>query len=328
MPGDNRFKQSVIVTLAKRAANRCSNPDCAAITSGPADDPSRSVNVGEAAHIYGASDGSARYDPTMESADRGSITNAIWLCGNCHKMVDDDPSRYPAGLLFEWQRDHERRIAEQVGKAGADLRRRFEDRHLEEFGALSYLAERIILEKGDLWEYRLTTEVLRYEMRPVLQRWDGLKRGLYMKPNHRVSKMEAATWMQTRLSEVVQIARALSELMNVEFARAWGEPGVPGVDTLIVSTCRLFSGVCSSAIDWEEAVRFAYVDKAFEEVRDLFIGVAGGLIEEAAKVPEYLGGVFAGDPEPGVYRLILTIELPDGWNKALEAALARATNAF
>ena len=34
MAVEDRFKQSVIVTLAKRAANRCSNPNCGAITSG------------------------------------------------------------------------------------------------------------------------------------------------------------------------------------------------------------------------------------------------------------------------------------------------------
>lgn len=264
----------------------------------------------------------------MASADRGSITNAIWLCGNCHKMVDDDSAKYPAGLLFEWQRSHEQRIAEQIGKAGAELRRRYEDRHLEEFGRLSYLAERIILEKADFWEYRLTAEVLRFEMVPVLQRWDALKRGLYMKPNYRVPKLESAAWMQIRMAETIQISHALSELMNVEFTRSWGEPGVPGVDTLIVSTCRLFAGVCASAVEWEEAVRFANVDDAFEEVRELLVGIAGGVIDEAAKVPEYLGTVFANDPEPGVYSLNLTLSLPDGWNDAVEAAIARATKAL
>lgn len=135
--------------------------------------------------------------------------------------------------------------------------------------------------------------------------------------------------MQTRISEVLQIAHALSELMNVEFARAWGEPGVPGEDTQIVSTCRLFSGTCLSAVEWEEAVRFANVDEAFEEVRTLLVGVAGSLIDEAAKVPEFLAGLCVeNEPTPGVHRLSLTLELPDGWNEAVEVAFARAAEAF
>lgn len=326
MPAEDRFRAPIIATLAKRAANRCSNPDCGALTSGPSDDPTGSVNVGEAAHIYGANPGSARYDAAMLSVDRSSITNAIWLCGNCHKLIDDDEIRYPPGLLFVWQRDHERRIAAIVGKAGAELRRVYEDRHLEEFGRLSYLAERIILEKADLWEYRLTAEVLRFEMTPVLQRWDALKRGLYMRPNRRLPKMETADWLQIRIAEIRQLAGAFGELMNVEFARAWGEPGIPGEDTTIVSVCRLFAQLCVSAIEWEEAVRFAYIDEIFCEVRQLFVGVAGRLIEEAAKVPEYLGAVFSTEPEPGEYRLELTFDLPEGWADALEEAMERATD--
>jgi hypothetical protein len=218
MPNEDRFKQAIVSTIAKKAANRCSNPDCWAITSGPADTRMGSINVGEAAHIYGANRGAARYRSDVTSADRSSIENAIWLCSNCHKLVDDDEQRFPAGLLFEWQREHERRIAEQVGKAGAELRRRYEDRHLEEFGKLSYLAERIILEKGPLWEYRLTSEVLRFEAGPVARRWNALKRGLYMKPSRRIEKMEFMPWMLTRFHELEAILAVYNGLLSDEIA--------------------------------------------------------------------------------------------------------------
>ena len=152
MPAEDRFRQLVIATLAKRAANRCSNPDCGALTSGPADDPTGSVNVGEAAHIYGANPGSARYDPAMKSADRSSITNAIWLCGNCHKLIDDDPITYPADLLFVWQRNHQQWIAARVGKAGAELRRVQAETAVEEArqARKAQLSPRLILERDFL----------------------------------------------------------------------------------------------------------------------------------------------------------------------------------
>lgn len=328
MPTEDRFKQAIIVTLAKRAANRCSNPDCGAITSGPSGNPGESVNVGEAAHIYGANPGSARYESTMISADRSAITNAIWLCGNCHKLVDDDPSRFPAGLLFEWQRNHEQRISELVGKAGADARRRYENRHMEEFGRISYLAERIILEKPDYWEFRLTAEVLRFEMAPILRRWHALKRGLYMKSSERVGNMETIPWVLDKLAEIQDIARAFGELTNVEFDRSWGEPGVTGSDIEIVSTCRLFAEMCESAIAWEESVRFIRVHDLFQEIRDLFIGIAGSMIDEAAKIPAFLAESLGESPTPGKYALTLTLSLPDGWNEAIDAALANATEAL
>jgi hypothetical protein len=329
MATEDRFKQAVITTLAKRAANRCSNPDCRAITSGPADDPERSVNVGEAAHIYGANLGSARYDPDMAPAERASLSNAIWLCGNCHRIIDDDEARFPSGLLFEWQKEHERHIAEIVGKAGAELRRRYEERHVQEYGRLSYLAARILTEKGDLWEYRLTLEVLRFEMKPILERWNALRRGLYMKPAVRIAKLDCIPWLLDRMAETRQIAEAFQELMNVEFTRSWGEPGQAGDEGLIISTCRLFAEMCRSCLDWEERVRFAAVGDIFRDVSRLFEGTVGHLIDEATKLPVFLTNLLDEGPRKGgEYRLSLTLTLPDGWNEAVEAALGRAEQAL
>lgn len=324
MASEDRFKQAIVATLAKRAANRCSNPDCGAITSGPSNDPQRSVNVGEAAHIFGAHPGAARYDPDMISADRAEISNAIWLCATCHKIVDDDPGKYPPGILFEWQRAHESNVAALVGKAGAEIRKRYEARHLEEFGRLSYLAERIILEKDPLWEYRLTAEVLRFEMAPVVRRWNALKRRLYLKRTSRIGFDDSLAWIASRIDEVQAIATAFGELVNVEFARAWGEPGIAGNEADIISTCRLFSEMCQSALDWEECVRFVAVNDVFSEVQSLFVGAAGSIIDESAKLPEFFSRLFSQDPN-GYHELKLTIKLPDGWAEDVDVAMKRAT---
>lgn len=327
MSKEDRFKQSVIATLAKRAANRCANPECGAVTSGPAGEPSGSVNVGEAAHIYGAHPGSARYDEKMASSDRGAITNAIWLCGNCHKKIDDDANKYPPGLLFEWQREHEKRISEQVGKTAAEARHRYEKRHLEEFGRLSYLAERLIIEKDAYWEYLLTAEVLRFEMAPTIQRWDALKRGLYSKPIQRIEREDTFPWLSDKSQEILLIVAAFSNLTNSELARAWGKPGEAGSDMDIVSVCRLYGEACSNTLLWEESVRFTRVDDDFSEVRDLFIGVAGDVIEQTAKIPGFLTEMVAPRPTSGTYSLVLNIDLPRDWEKKVTAGLKRAERA-
>ncbi|POA33365.1 MULTISPECIES: HNH endonuclease [unclassified Pseudomonas] len=328
MSTDDRFKQSVIATLAKRAANRCANPDCGAVTSGPTSEPNGSVNVGEAAHIYGAHPGSARYDEKMASSDRSAITNAIWLCGNCHKKIDDSPSRYPPGLLFEWQREHEKQISEQIGKTAAEVRHRYEKRHLEEFGRLSYLAERLIIEKDAYWEYLLTAEVLRFEIAPTAQRWDALKRGLYTRSIQRIDREDSFSWLSDKSQEILLIVAAFSNLTNFELARTWGEPGIAGSDVDIVSACRLYGEVCSNTLLWEESVRFTRVDDDFSEVRDLFIGVAGEIIEQTAKIPKLLTEIITPNPTSGAYNLELTIELPAEWEKRVAAAMKRAERAL
>ena len=320
---EDSFAKPTIVALASRAAQRCSNPSCGATTSGPSSQRNKAINVGEAAHIYGATLGSARYDPSMTPNQRADITNAIWLCRNCHGLIDRDERKFPAGLLFEWQNAHEARVMDDLGKTSGMLRQRFNKRHLRDFGSLTYLAERLINEKPDHWEYKLTTEVLRAEMAPVLRRWQSLSRGLYVQPIAIVSKDDSLRWLMVRLTEAGNLAEALAALINGEFQRSWGETGVPGGDLDIVHTCQLFSRVCDQAVDWEERIRFTILYDYFRDVGNLFPGVVGGMIDEAARFPAYLSEVFGGEVTLDNYELNLELSLPDGWPERVHDELKK-----
>lgn len=111
------FKIEVKETLARRVGMRCSNPNCRQPTSGPQQDPVKSVNVGVAAHITAASKGGARYDPLLSKEDRCSIENAIWLCQICAKLVDNDPLIYTRELLREWKR-----LSEEAARLAIETR--------------------------------------------------------------------------------------------------------------------------------------------------------------------------------------------------------------
>jgi len=103
------FPDRVKIVLARRVQDRCSNPGCQTATSGPGLDPDRAVNVGVAAHITAASPGGPRYDPALTPDERAAAGNGIWLCQRCHKLIDDDWPRYPAGVLQDWKFRAERR---------------------------------------------------------------------------------------------------------------------------------------------------------------------------------------------------------------------------
>jgi hypothetical protein len=95
----------------------CSNPDCQAPTSGPQITNSKSVNVGVAAHITAAAQGGPRYDSTLTPEERAAITNGIWLCQNCAKLIDNDAIRYSADLLRQWKSTAEQEALNLVGKS-------------------------------------------------------------------------------------------------------------------------------------------------------------------------------------------------------------------
>jgi len=110
------FPEPTKRALGARVNHRCSNPDCRAPTSGPQVDPSKAVNLGVAAHITAAAPGGPRYDPSLAPEQRADITNGIWLCQTCAKLVDNDPARFTADTIREWKSTAERAADVLVGK--------------------------------------------------------------------------------------------------------------------------------------------------------------------------------------------------------------------
>src|SRR5436189_6308419 len=93
------FVEAVICATAARVANRCSNPNCRALTSGPHNDRRKSLTLGLAVHIAAASPSGRRYDPLLPDHEYGAYGNAIWLCQHCANLIDNDVVLYHASLL-------------------------------------------------------------------------------------------------------------------------------------------------------------------------------------------------------------------------------------
>lgn len=108
------FPASLVAKLAKRSAQRCSNPDCRRLTSGPHSNEDKAVIIGVAAHISAAAPGGPRYDASLNSAERASAANAIWLCQNCAKLIDSDAEKYRVDTLRDWKDRHEAWVTRHI----------------------------------------------------------------------------------------------------------------------------------------------------------------------------------------------------------------------
>lgn len=99
------FSQSLKRKLAERVAWRCSFPGCNNTTIGPSSENNEdSINLGEAAHIYAASENGPRFNPAMSQDERKSIENAIWLCRQHARLIDIDYTNYSASTLVQWKK--------------------------------------------------------------------------------------------------------------------------------------------------------------------------------------------------------------------------------
>ena len=105
------FVAAVTRATAARAADRCSNPNCRTLTSGPHNDRRKSLTLGLAVPIAAASAAGRRYDPLLQDHEHGAQGNAIWLCRNCANLIDNDVVLYSASLLRTWKRAAEERAA-------------------------------------------------------------------------------------------------------------------------------------------------------------------------------------------------------------------------
>ena len=114
--GRDNFSQAVLQNLYKRVGGRCCR--CGAITFGPlTNNPEKYRNIGQGAHIAAAAAGGPRYDPNMSPEKRSSSANGLWLCSNCHDIVDKDVEEFTVKVLKDMKRRAEERARREVGVA-------------------------------------------------------------------------------------------------------------------------------------------------------------------------------------------------------------------
>jgi hypothetical protein len=110
----DNFSQRTIADVAKAVGYRCSNPDCQRLTVGSNAEHDGVINVGVGAHITAASRGGPRYDEAADSETRGGKDNCIWLCQDCAKLIDSNPTHFSVPHLQAWKRGAEERTFREL----------------------------------------------------------------------------------------------------------------------------------------------------------------------------------------------------------------------
>jgi len=111
------FSPATKRTIALRSGCRCAHPECDGRTTvGPAKQPDKHEDTGEASHIFAASKRGPRGQGNLKPAELASVTNGIWLCSKHAGQVDtNDGKDYPPPVLLGWKAAHEFRIAREHG---------------------------------------------------------------------------------------------------------------------------------------------------------------------------------------------------------------------
>lgn len=138
----DNFSAEVKRIVAHRVGLRCSRPECRASTSGPTSNDSKALNIGVAAHISAASPGGPRFESKMSAEQRRHASNAIWLCQNCAKLVDNDEELFTSSLLQRWKRGAEAEAHLAIGKTASSRGSNADNLTAEEIDILCAAAQK------------------------------------------------------------------------------------------------------------------------------------------------------------------------------------------
>jgi hypothetical protein len=116
----DNFSSKTKRTLADRVAWKCSFSGCSQVTIGPNVAQDKSTNLGEAAHIFAASEDGPRYNPNMTPVERKSIENGIWMCRHHARLIDNDFFNYSAATLQQWKLIAEESAYKNITKIGSN----------------------------------------------------------------------------------------------------------------------------------------------------------------------------------------------------------------
>lgn len=89
--------------LGKAVGYNCVRPGCARPTIAIDESRTSLVYIGAASHDSAASPDGPRYDENLTAQQRKALENGAHLCASCARLVDADPTRFPPGVISQWQ---------------------------------------------------------------------------------------------------------------------------------------------------------------------------------------------------------------------------------
>lgn len=325
------FSKKTIDTLAKRAAYLCSNPDCRVSTVGPNSEGAEATVIGEAAHIFAARAGQARYDSQMTDQARSEISNAIWLCRNCHKQADRDPLKFPADLLFLWRERHEEYASSNLGSQTDKARFEIARHALAQFDGYPPLIRRIAYDKPPGWEWSLSAALMRYLNAPLFRKLADLRDGVCALQIKFLDDDEVINWVSKRTGEMSEMVAPLTKILD-RFNKAWGEPGQPGDVDEIHHAALLLRDSLAQIAGYEEQIKSVRVSPKFEEIIGLLQDALGSQAEKFKRTPDRLNEIVematsirdsGPSSKPTVVHEIIEFTLPEGWSDDFNRAIRK-----
>ena len=109
--------------------------------------------IGENAHICGERPKAARYNKEISETERNSYKNLIYLCANCHTVIDSDEKKYTVDELHRIKNEHEMKVLNKLKEESLNT----------SFAELDILIKYLVVNKSSEVE-------MQYDLTPIIEK--------------------------------------------------------------------------------------------------------------------------------------------------------------
>jgi hypothetical protein len=145
---------------------------------------------------------------------------------------------------------------------------------------------------------------------------------MYFRKGVIVSSSDIFSWISAKNDDLGKIVGTFEPLLKA-LTSSFGPLGTPGDAEEILTVCRLLAAAARNLLEWEEEVRFAYVEDRFSDILKTMAGAGGHVLEEIFQVEPSLSK-FVDEDVTGYHKVTISITLPDGYVERMKAAYRKA----
>ena len=203
-----------------------------------------------------------------------------------------------------------------LGHPVIELRFDIESSEADLFEGFPAVIRRIVIDKPETWEWRLTAELMRHLNKPVFRQLNDLRNGYYSKPGEHVQDDYLLEWINERMNEFPILIDPPAKLIG-QLNSAWEKENAEE----ILHICQLLKDSLIRIVEQEERVHFAIFPEELERLHNLLKNTLGAQADHFSEIPDALDGVVAlvggnhggTEENPTIVEKTIEFELPDNW---------------
>lgn len=161
------------------------------------------------------------------------------------------------------------------------------------FAKESEEARKLALERGDLWEFALTEELLRSKLEALESEYARFDQTLLSVPKKAFSGPDFVPWLGQKINEIAPVVDQMAKCFKEDVRGSWGKPGESGDPLQILRAVNTLMGYCRGFLNWEIEVCSAEPPVTMRPLRDTLRGMTGSIIGDVKRGTDELARAIA-----------------------------------